>query len=260
MEPVARKRDSLNQERTKFLIARRGRGPHWHPGAEDILYSWMDRAVGENEWRCIASGASLTKQGCWGAAVATAVCQTRLRGVAVGVVMSRNSFPIRASPRRTIDLPALILALGTFAIGTDAFIIGGILPKIAHDLSVSVGLAGLVVSVFSLSYAFGSPIVAALSARWRRSTVIIGGLAVFSAANLLSGLSPTFGWLLATRVVAALAAGLVAPACYALASTLGSSHNRGEMLAIVAAGFTSAIVLGVPLGVLSAITPAGGVR
>jgi predicted MFS family arabinose efflux permease len=78
----------------------------------------------------------------------------------------------------------------------------------------------------------------------------VTGLAVFAAANLLSAMSPTFACLLAARVIAALAAGLVAPASYALASTLGSSNNRGKMLAIVAAGFTSAIVLGVPLGVL----------
>jgi len=164
--------------------------------------------------------------------------------------MNRNdNSPSRAALWGTIDLRALILALGTFAIGTDAFIFGGILPRIAHDLSISIELAGLVVSVFSVSYAFGSPIVSALSTRRRRSTVMIGGLAVFSAANLLSALSPTLPCLLATRVIAALAAGLVAPACYALASTLGSSHNRGKMLAIVADGFTSAIVLGVPLGV-----------
>jgi predicted MFS family arabinose efflux permease len=153
---------------------------------------------------------------------------------------------------KIVDFRAFILALGTFAIGTDAFIIGGVLPKIAHDLSVSVGQAGLVVSVFSLSYAVGSPIISALSTRWRRSTVLIGGLTVFSAANLLSALSPSLVSLLATRVFAALAAGLVAPACYAFASILASSDNRGKMLAIVAAGFTSAIVLGVPLGVLIA--------
>jgi predicted MFS family arabinose efflux permease len=148
-----------------------------------------------------------------------------------------------------IDPRALILALGTFAIGTDAFIIGGILPRIAHDLSVSVGRTGLVVSVFSLSYAVGSPVVSALTTPLRRPTVLIGGLAVFSAANLMSAVSPTLACLLATRVVAALAAGLVAPACYALASTLGRSDNRGTMLAIIGAGFTSAMVLGVPLGV-----------
>jgi MFS transporter, DHA1 family, inner membrane transport protein len=164
--------------------------------------------------------------------------------------MNRSgSFPPRASLWSTIDLRALLLALGTFAIGTDAFIIGGILPEIARDLSASIGKTGLVVSVFSLSYALGSPIISALSARWRRSTVMVGGLTVFSVANLLSALSPTLACLLATRVVAALAAGLVAPASYALASTLGSYDNRGKTLAIVAAGFTSAIVVGVPLGV-----------
>jgi MFS transporter, DHA1 family, inner membrane transport protein len=174
----------------------------------------------------------------------------RSAGARVAPVMNkRDSFPSRASLRGTIDPRVLILALGTFAIGTDAFIIGGILPMIAHDLSVSVGKAGLVASVFSLSYALGSPTVSALSGRSRRSSLIIGGLAVFSAANLLSALSPTLACLLATRVIAALSAGLVAPACYALASTLGPSHHRGKMLGIVAAGFTSAIVLGVPLGI-----------
>jgi predicted MFS family arabinose efflux permease len=149
----------------------------------------------------------------------------------------------------TIDLRVLVLALGTFAIGTDAFIIGGILPEIAQDLSVSIGKTGLVVSVFSLSYALGSPIISALSARWRRAIVMIGGLAAFSVANLFSALSPTLACLLVTRVFAALSAGLVAPASYALASTLSSSRNRGKFLAIIAAGFTSAMVLGVPLGV-----------
>jgi DHA1 family inner membrane transport protein len=168
----------------------------------------------------------------------------------VDVTYRSRSSPAHASLWSTLDPRALILALGTFAIGTDAFIIGGILPRIAHDLSISVGRTGLVVSVFSLSYAVGSPIVSALSAHLRRPTVLIGGLAVFSAANLMSALSPTLACLLATRVLAALAAGLVAPACYALASTLGESHKRGKMLAIVGAGFTSAMVLGVPLGVI----------
>jgi MFS transporter, DHA1 family, inner membrane transport protein len=168
----------------------------------------------------------------------------------VDVTHRSRSSPACASLWSTFDPRALILALGTFAIGTDAFIIGGVLPRIAHELSVSVGRTGLVVSVFSLSYAVGSPIVAALTAHLRRPTVLIGGLAVFSAANLMSALSPTLAFLLATRVMAALAAGLVAPACYALASTLGRSDNRGRMLAIVGAGFTSAMVLGVPLGVI----------
>ena len=62
--------------------------------------------------------------------------------------MNRSGrFPPRASLGSTIDLRALLLAFGTFAIGTDAFIIGGILPEIAQNLSASIGKTGLVVSV-----------------------------------------------------------------------------------------------------------------
>ena len=185
----------------------------------------------------------------------------RSAGARVAPVMNkRDSFPSRASLRGTIDPRVLILALGTFAIGTDAFIIGGILPMIAHDLSVSVGKAGLVASVFSLSYALGSPTVSALSGRSRRSSLIIGGLAVFSAANLLSALSPTLACLLATRVIAALSAGLVAPACYALASTLGPSHSRGKTLGSSLLGLPVPSSWAYRSASFSASTPAGGAR
>lgn len=149
-----------------------------------------------------------------------------------------------------IDRRAFILALGTFAVGTDAFVIAGILPEIAHDLSVTIENAGLVVSVFAISYALGSPIVSALSANWRRKIVLVSGLATFAVANVLSGVSPTLSILLATRILASISAGLFAPAAYALGSTLGSPEVRGKTLAIVVAGFSSATVLGVPLGVL----------
>jgi MFS transporter, DHA1 family, inner membrane transport protein len=148
-----------------------------------------------------------------------------------------------------LDRRAFLLALGTFAIGTDAFIIAGVLPEISTSLSSSLGATGLVVSVFSLAYAVGSPVVSSLSVGWRRSTVLIGGLGVFAFANLLSAASPSLAILLASRVLAALSAGLVAPASYALASTFGASRNRGKNLAVIAAGFTSAMVLGVPIGV-----------
>lgn len=149
-----------------------------------------------------------------------------------------------------VDRRAFILALGTFAVGTDAFVIAGILPEIAHDLSAPIENTGLVVSIFAASYALGSPIASALSANWPRKIVLVGGLAAFAAANILSALSPTLSLLLATRVIAAVSAGLFAPAAYALGSTMGHPESRGRTLAIVVAGFSSAVVLGVPLGVL----------
>jgi MFS transporter, DHA1 family, inner membrane transport protein len=155
----------------------------------------------------------------------------------------------KSDRRSGISGYAFLLALATFAIGTDAFIIAGILPQISKTLGISISSAGLVVSVFSISYAIGAPLLSVLSAEWSRTRVLVGGLAAFTFANMLSAMSPNLSVLLITRVFAACTAGLVAPTCYAIASGLGDDHGRGKNLAVVAAGFTSATVLGVPLGV-----------
>ena len=52
------------------------------------------------------------------------------------------------------------LALGAFAIGTEGFVIAGLLPSIATDLSISVSAAGQLVTAYALTYAVGSPILA----------------------------------------------------------------------------------------------------
>lgn len=38
--------------------------------------------------------------------------------------------------------PRVLLALGMFALGTDAFVVAGVLPEIAQTLKISDGLAG----------------------------------------------------------------------------------------------------------------------
>src|SRR5260370_6824368 len=55
--------------------------------------------------------------------------------------------------------PLYCLALGAFAVGTESFMIAAILPKIAGDLSVSLQMAGQLVTVFTLVYAITSPIL-----------------------------------------------------------------------------------------------------
>ena len=54
------------------------------------------------------------------------------------------------------------LGIGAFAIGTDLFVVAGVLPNLAADLDVTVGAAGLTVTVFALAYATGAPVLSAL--------------------------------------------------------------------------------------------------
>ena len=55
------------------------------------------------------------------------------------------------------------LALGTFATGTEGFMIAPLLPDLARDFSVSLVAAGQLVTVFSLTYALSSPVLTALT-------------------------------------------------------------------------------------------------
>ena len=157
-----------------------------------------------------------------------------------------------APPRRGVggrlDARLYLLALGTFAIGTDVFVIAGILPRIAGDLGVSIEAAGQIVTAYALTYALGSPVLAALTARWRRERVTVLALAGFALADALCALAPSYGVLIAARLLAGSCAALYSPTAYTLAASLAPAERRGAGLAAVALGMTSATVIGAPLG------------
>ncbi|WKX71036.1 MFS transporter [Streptomyces sp. XD-27] len=145
-------------------------------------------------------------------------------------------------------LRLLLLALGTFAVGTDTMVTAGILGLVARDLDVSVPAAGQMVTVFALSYALLAPVLAALTSRWPRRRLLLTALTVFTAGNALSALAPTYELLLATRVLAAAGAALYTPTASAVATAIVPPERRGRALATILGGMTVATALGVPLG------------
>ena len=66
----------------------------------------------------------------------------------------------------------MILAVGTFALGTDVQVVAGILPTIAHDIAVPVATSGLLVTVFALTYALGDPTLATLTGSMARRRLL----------------------------------------------------------------------------------------
>lgn len=75
-----------------------------------------------------------------------------------------------------MDRRLLILTLGMFAMGTDSFVIAGILPGVADSLGTSVSLAGQMVTVYALSFAVMAPVMAALAGNWPRKRLIVVAL------------------------------------------------------------------------------------
>lgn len=142
----------------------------------------------------------------------------------------------------------LIFALGTFAIGTDGFMIAGILPSIAHDAGVTVAAAGQLVTAFAVVYAVSSPILGALTTSIPRKRLLVWSLVLFSISNGISAIAPSFGWLFVSRITAALGSSLYTPNAMAAAVSLVADNQKGKALAIVNTGLTVATVLGVPFG------------
>jgi predicted MFS family arabinose efflux permease len=155
-----------------------------------------------------------------------------------------------ALPGGSARRPVLMLALGAFALGTDAFVISGVLPKIASDLGVTLPQAGLLITVFSGVYAFAAPIMAVVTGTTSRRRLLMASLACFTAANVLAAVAPSFAIMIVARAAAALVAGLYMPAASATAATVAPISERGRALAAVLSGLTVATALGVPLGTL----------
>ncbi|HVU34696.1 MAG TPA: MFS transporter [Opitutaceae bacterium] len=142
------------------------------------------------------------------------------------------------------------LALGAFAIGTEGYMVAGLLPTLATDLHVSLSAAGQLIAVFALAYAIGSPLLAVATGRMERRRLLLGSLAAFGALNVVAALAHTYATLLLARVGLALAAGTFVPAASAYAVAVMPAAQRGRALSIIFAGMTVAMMVGVPLGVV----------
>jgi predicted MFS family arabinose efflux permease len=144
--------------------------------------------------------------------------------------------------------PIYWMALGTFAIGTEGFMIAPLLPRLAGDLSVGVAAAGQLVTIFALTYALSSPILTALTGALNRRRLLVLSMIAFALANVFAFIARDYWALMAARVLLAVAAGLYVPNANALAGALVRPERRGAALAIVSGGTTIAVALGVPLG------------
>lgn len=142
------------------------------------------------------------------------------------------------------------LFLAMLAIGTDEFVIAGVLPEISSDLAVSAAATGQLITVFAVVFALGAPLLALVTDQLPRRVLIVSALVVFAVANAAAALAPGYWPLLGARVLAALAAALIASASFAMAAGAAPAGKQGRNLSVVTAGLTVALFTGVPLGTL----------
>lgn len=147
-----------------------------------------------------------------------------------------------------------------FAIGTDGYVIAGLLPEIATATGVNISVAGQLITVFAIVYAVMSPVLASALGSLDRRTLLLLSLVVFALGNAIVASSELYSVLVIGRVVAAIGASMFTPAALTITGGLVEPARRGRSIALVTSGLTVATVAGVPLGIgLSALTGYHGV-
>ncbi|MDQ0872799.1 DHA1 family putative efflux transporter-like MFS transporter [Paenibacillus sp. V4I3] len=141
-----------------------------------------------------------------------------------------------------------ILALLSFLVGTSEFIIAGILDKISSSMDISLVAAGQLITVFSLVYAIGTPIIMAFTSGWDRRKLLLYALGLFVIANGLAFVMPGFGMFVSARVLMALGAGVVVVTSLSIAAMIAPQGKQASAIATVIMGFTASLIVGVPLG------------
>jgi MFS transporter, DHA1 family, inner membrane transport protein len=142
----------------------------------------------------------------------------------------------------------LPLSVGAFGIGTTEFVVMGMLPQIADGLGVSVPSVGLLISAYALGVVIGAPTLTALGVRFPPRRTLVGLMVVFVVGNVLAALAPGYGWLVAARVLTALAHGSFFGVGAVAARSLVPTDRATRAIAQMMVGLTLANVIGVPLG------------
>lgn len=147
-------------------------------------------------------------------------------------------------------MPIALYALtaGAFGIGVTEFVIMGLLLQVSGDLGVSIPAAGLLITGYALGVFAGAPLLTIATRRLPRKTTLVALMAIFTVGNVACALAPTYEFLMAARVVTALAHGTFFGVGSVVAAGLVAPERRASAIALMFTGLTAATLVGVPFG------------
>jgi len=144
-----------------------------------------------------------------------------------------------------------VLAVAAFVIVTTEFLIVGLLPAIARDLSISVARAGQLVTLFAVVVMLFGPFLTAWLANTNRKRLFIAILVLFALSNGLAAMATNY-WILAlARLMPALALPVFWGTASETAAQIAGPAKGGRAVSTVYLGISAAMLFGIPLGTLA---------
>ncbi|QGZ65418.1 MFS transporter [Paraburkholderia acidisoli] len=163
----------------------------------------------------------------------------------------RSSVSTSAQPGETTLrqwLSVFAVAISAFAFVTAEFLPVGLLTEIAHDLGVTPGTAGLMVTTPGVMAAIFAPGLMVFAGRMDRRTVFLLLTAVLLVSNFVSAWSTNLPTMLIGRAMLGAALGGFWTLATAAAGRLVHGSDAPRATAVILTGVTLATVIGVPLG------------
>ena len=140
------------------------------------------------------------------------------------------------------------LTAGAFGIGTTEFVIMGLLLQVAADLHVTIAAAGLLISGYALGVFVGAPLLTVATSRMPRKAALVALMIIFTLGNIACAMAPSYGFLMAARVLTSLAHGTFFGIGSVVATGMVPADRKASAISIMFTGLTVATLLGVPAG------------
>jgi DHA1 family inner membrane transport protein len=161
-----------------------------------------------------------------------------------------TTVPLRAANGQTASI--VVLAVAAFVIVTTEFLIVGLLPALARDLSISISTAGQLVTLFAFVVMLFGPVLTAWLSHIERKRLFVTILLIFAASNALAAMAPNVWVLAIARFVPALALPVFWGTASETAAKLAGPAGAGGAVSKVYLGISAAMLFGIPLGTLAA--------
>ena len=140
------------------------------------------------------------------------------------------------------------LAMGTFGLGITEFVMMAILPNVASDFSVSIPVAGHLISAYALGVCVGAPMLLMLGRTWPLKRIILMLCCIFVSASALMAASPSYAVFLLARFCAGLPHGAYFGVTSIVADRISPDGKSAFAVAVVSVGMAIANLIGIPLG------------
>ena len=149
-----------------------------------------------------------------------------------------------------VDERAVLLTLAAvqFTSIIDFMVIMPLGPQLMRTLAISPAQFGLIVSSYTLSAGVAGVVASSVVDRFGRKAAFLSLYVGFLIGTLFCGLAPSYGLLLAARVVTGAFGGVLGGMAMAIVGDVFPEERRGRASGTLMSAFSLASVVGVPFG------------